>query len=350
MRIASFARPLQLRSLATAVVLTLLSSLASAEVRYEVLDIGTLNGGGGSAVPYGINDAGQIVGSSIDASGEQRAFLYDKKHGMKNLGLLPKVPHGTSTALSIDSVGGVTGISTGCQGVCEHGFYIPPDSSAMVDLGTSKRVDSRAVGSNRKGLIVGSSGSRALIWRGSNEYVHRHLGLPGYQTHQATSVNKSGAVAGYSEGAQGCSAWIWQAGVTQDISRPTDFCTQAAAINGLGAVTGTVASDNFSGLFAAFIWTPGSGIQLLPGLADQNIAAAINDRNEIVGTSSDGADPIPFAYSPDEGTRDLNTLIPPESGVTLNYPSGINNKGEIVASGKGPLGTSRAYLLTPVRH
>lgn len=44
--------------------------------------------------------------------------------------------------------------------------------------------------------------------------------------------------------------------------------------------------------------------------------------------------------------RDLNKLIPANSGWEINTARGINNRGQIVGEGKLN-GQQRAYLLTP---
>ena len=60
---------------------------------------------------------------------------------------------------------------------------------------------------------------------------------------------------------------------------------------------------------------------------------SINDRGVIVGG--------PFVYS--NGTlQNLNNLIPPGSGFTLDNATGINNNGQIIVHGSG-----HAFLLTP---
>jgi probable HAF family extracellular repeat protein len=45
---------------------------------------------------------------------------------------------------------------------------------------------------------------------------------------------------------------------------------------------------------------------------------------------------------------DLNTLIDPASGWTLQYASAINDVGQIVGYGLNPSGQQDAFLLDPV--
>ena len=44
---------------------------------------------------------------------------------------------------------------------------------------------------------------------------------------------------------------------------------------------------------------------------------------------------------------DLNSLIAPSSGWTLNSATAINDKGQIVGYGNDPANQSHAFLLTP---
>ena len=55
---------------------------------YLVADLGTL-AGGASSTASGINDKGQVVGSSQVAGGSNHAFLWDSAAGMRDLGTLP---------------------------------------------------------------------------------------------------------------------------------------------------------------------------------------------------------------------------------------------------------------------
>jgi hypothetical protein len=44
---------------------------------------------------------------------------------------------------------------------------------------------------------------------------------------------------------------------------------------------------------------------------------------------------------------DLNRLIAPNSGWTLEYAAGINDSGQICGCGINPAGQTEAFLLTP---
>ena len=73
-------------------------------------------------------------------------------------------------------------------------------------------------------------------------------------------------------------------------------------------------------------------------------AFGINDVGQVVGESGGRA----FVYD-DGAMRDLNTLLPADSGWVLRSAQDVNNLGQIVGWGTAPDGIGpRAFLLTPV--
>jgi probable HAF family extracellular repeat protein len=58
-----------------------------------------------------------------------------------------------------------------------------------------------------------------------------------------------------------------------------------------------------------------------------------------------------FIWTRVSGMRNLNKLIPPNSGLVLEYAYGINNAGQIVGEAYSNGGSYRlhAFLLTPVK-
>jgi probable HAF family extracellular repeat protein len=70
-----------------ALAMACLSGTAQA-AGYTLTLLGDLPGGPNLSRAYGLNDAGQVVGYSDDATGRQ-AFLWDAVGGMQGLGDLP---------------------------------------------------------------------------------------------------------------------------------------------------------------------------------------------------------------------------------------------------------------------
>jgi probable HAF family extracellular repeat protein len=108
--------------------------------------------GYGFSEAYAINNYGQIVGSSITASGQEHAFLYSGGK-MKDIDTLPG---GTdSCAVSINDNGQIVGWSTTASGEIHAFLY---SRGKMEDLGTLPGgIWSYATGINNKGQIVGYS-------------------------------------------------------------------------------------------------------------------------------------------------------------------------------------------------
>jgi probable HAF family extracellular repeat protein len=80
------------------------------------------------------------------------------------------------------------------------------------------------------------------------------------------------------------------------------------------------------------------------GANDDSVALGINDSGEIVGFDNNA---IAFLWTKTGGMKDLNSLIPPNSGWTLNHAAAINTSGQITGYGQFQ-GATHAFLLTPV--
>ncbi len=97
----------------------------------------------------------------------------------------------------------------------------------------------------------------------------------------------------------------------------------------------------------AFLWYNGKMMDLgvLPGDTNSQ-ALCINNSGQVVGISKP-SQRSGLAFCWQNGHMvDLNTLISASSGWVLEKAEGINNKGQIVGSGKHN-GKDRAFLLTP---
>jgi probable HAF family extracellular repeat protein len=96
----------------------------------------------------------------------------------------------------------------------------------------------------------------------------------------------------------------------------------------------------------------------LPG-GDFSRALGINNRGQVVGTSTSSAGTRAFLWTSKGGMQDLNALIAPlDLGLVLSEAQGINHVGQIAAlRGRGEQAPSghhheqehfhRVFLLTP---
>lgn len=105
-------------------------------------------------------------------------------------------------------------------------------------------------------------------------------------------------------------------------------------------------SNGTSSEALAWILDSSGGQYVLNDLgAGQSFAA--NDVCQVVG---DSGTQRAFIWTPSQGRVDLNTLIPPGSGVVLRFAYGINNAGQIVGqTANDSQGNYFGYVLTPVQ-
>ena len=320
----------------------------AAPIRYQVTDLGELGDDGVAA----LNDAGQIAGAGPGSDNLTHGFVWDSGRVVPT-GALPK--HHASIAYGLNSQGQT--------------------------VGTSYNIPGRG---------------RAFLWDGS---PHRIGSLPGFPYSEARGVNNAGQVAGSAETgghdrwrAAVAHAFLWDGGERTDLGTLGGPYSRAYGINNGGVIVGKADTPVF-GQTHAFAWADGQ-MQDLGTLGGANsLAYRINDRDQAVGSSETGEGETRHAFlitdgqmrdlgtvpglddsvaydvnsagdavgaaasSPDApGTRallwrggqavDLNLLLPPNSGWTLDEARAINDRGQIAGTGRFH-DQARAFLLTP---
>src|SRR5215212_9150421 len=167
-----------------------------------MIDLGTLPGGNYSEATE-INDAGQVVGKSqvSEESGRHpwRAFLYEEGQGMTNLGTLGGP---SSAAFDINNAGQVVGEALTASGT-KHAFLY--EDGQMEDLGTLGGSLSIAHGINKFGEVVGHSMTTNVPTSNSLEmhaFLYKNgemtdLGTLGYPLSTAFDINDAGQVVGF---------------------------------------------------------------------------------------------------------------------------------------------------------
>lgn len=314
-----------------------------------VTDLGTL--GGPSSEGIGINGTGQVVGRSLTASGYTHPFLWTLAGGMRDLGTLGGdcVSYSCSWigilpiligAAAINGTGQVVGSSVTATG--ETHAFLWTQAGGMQDLGTLLGPHgggtSAAAAINGAGQVVGvsttlSGWSHAFLWTQAGGM--QDLGtLPGGVRSWASGINSAGEVVGSSVTLSGQErAFLWtQAGGMQDLGTPPGMwcCIDATRVNDAGQVL-------VNGGLLWFLWTQAAGFQPLvivpPAGQDYSGVSAISDSGEVVGGSGsgdlgDGVDGPAFRWTPATGTLDLGAL----PGGFGSGAAAVNDNDQIAGS------------------
>jgi probable HAF family extracellular repeat protein len=370
------------------VVLLLSPALAQGQVGtpvpvegYEATDLGTL--GGTYSEANGINEAGQVVGSSTTAPDQEpfgpgtHAYLW-ADGTMTDLGTLGGE---TSSAIDINEAGQVVGDSETADGATRATLW---HDGEVVDFGTLGGDHSTAIRINDAGQIVGHSttapgqelldpGTHAFVWEDGQM---TDLGTLGSDFSRATSINEAGQIVGTSETADGAiHPFLWEDGEMTDLGTIPGFGGgRAIRNNDDGWVVGFAVDPLPDGLA-----TPAAGVLLerhawlypdgdlidLGTLGGTNSAAlALNNYGQVVGYSEVAVDVTPgVEASPAAGEEspppthafiwqdgvmtDLNDLT---SGGELVIEAAftVNDAGQI--AGGAIVGEEyHAFLLAPLQ-
>ncbi|BAY41350.1 hypothetical protein NIES2111_57460 (plasmid) [Nostoc sp. NIES-2111] len=336
---------------------------------YSVIDLG--NFGAQQIFVSGINNSGQVVGTLFFDDNDVSALAFrTAANSPINLATdILNVPGSfASFGFDINDLGQVVGIVFP-NGKGLTGFRTAanaPLNLATDNLGIENT--NFADGINNLGQVVGRQilveESRARSFRTKPnqlvDFTTDDLGSLGDIGVGATSTNTNvrrindlGQAVGSSENLEGETRAFRTAPnsrinpLTDDLGTLGGSQSEAADINNLGQVVGS--STNASGQLRAFRTAPNSRINPLTDdlgtLGGTNsVGIAINNLGQVVGYSETTSGDRSHAFLYDNGQMlDLNDLIPPIPGVTLDFAGGINDLGQIVASG-----SNRAFLLTPI--
>jgi len=334
---------------------------------YCAYDIGRLPGlpaGEISVNVTAINNRNQVVGwiAIEDGFSPNHAFIWDRKHGMRDLGSLPG--HASLVAADINDAGTVVGDATDFETGETLAFVWTRRGGARAPDTSLGGVNSLATGINRSGQIVGASqtatGTFHAFLRDRNGDVVDLGAFPdGSGSSDATAVNDRGQVVGTRVDGQLMDGFQWDArnGILPVIEdAPPFFFPFPHDINNRGVVVGDILGTEPG---RAFRWTRRDGVQDLGTLSGDDThfatARAVNRWGTIVGGSQSASGEVHgFVWRRQTGMRDLNDLIDPSSEVpaqaVLGAALGINDGGSIALTGFMPGDDSpRGFVLMPKR-
>src|SRR6201987_4335618 len=183
--------------------------------------VGSLDGGVSSEA-FGINNSGQAVGDSQNATDDHRPVLFDNS-GVKDLNVsVAQNSNAFRTAYAINDAGQVAGRTDADQGAI-HAFLLASANGDVKDIGTLGGTNSEAFAINKSGEVVGdaetSNGTpHAFIYRKGST---RDLGpLAVFDTASfARSINDQGEVVGDSESADQKRAVVYSNGQMSELDK-----------------------------------------------------------------------------------------------------------------------------------
>jgi len=319
--------------------LALLAAPAAAQ-NYAIVDLGTL--GGSTSQAHGINAKGWIVGESLTKESQDHAFVYHDG---------PMFDVGVTGGMSIGYAVNDAGQTGGCYFGDHFQAFVAADKVAAI--GTLGASHSSGFALNSRGHSVGDSYTsdlkhHAFLWDGKEMH---DLGTLGGSFSAARGVNANDVVVGWAYLPNG--AYHAYAGGTAglvDLGTLGGSCSAADAVNDAGAIAGYSYLEGNQKLHAC-LWIGGKprDLGVLTGSASE--ALALNgEASTVVGRAQVPSKTGALSYHAfvwTNGTmRDLNDLVPPNSGWLLEEATGVNDAGQIVGSGTYQ-GQRRAYLLQP---
>ena len=318
---------------------------------YQVIDLGNL--GGGTAEAAGLNDQGEVVGYSTTKKGADLAFVY--KHG--KMKALCSLMAGGSFATGINDQGQIVGWSTNKKGSVELAFLSSAGRMKAIGKVPPEPVThaSPSFSINNRCQVIGFSskaGDAQLLTGGRLKDLGSLNGLGSV----ALGINDEGAVVGYSYltpyrdflHTGTVHPIVYQSGHMTDLGTLGGTSAGATAIANNGDIVGW--SDN-TGNTAEDVFLDRNGTMInLGNLGGPGASpTGVNNQGEVVGWSNvNGATKIDqFLYSNGQ-MIDLSSLVLAESGIDLYSVAGINDHGQIAATGTTQAGQNVAVLLTPV--
>jgi len=273
------------------------------DFEYTVTNLGSF--GGPASEAYAINDAGQVVGYAYTAgsyygSPQRHAFFYSD--GVMSIMGTPGETD--AVAFDINSSGQATGYTTIPNGVntVEVRAFVYQNGS-IETLPSSAQYSAYGYAINASGEVAGCMDNQAAVFSGGGSL---NLGTLGGSQSFAFAINSSGQVVGYS----------------------------------------TLAGDNEA---AAFIYTPGAGMQNLGTLAGATSnympiwASDINDAGQVIGiaVNQENQTRHGFLYSngqlEDLGSFDASEMLDPRA---------INSAGDIVGNCSTTFAPTHTFLRT----
>jgi probable HAF family extracellular repeat protein len=299
----------------------------------------------GSALAFGLNDQGQVVGGAIFSDGTRRAFLWQSGTGIINLGVL--AGDTTSEAVSINNAGQVVGVSYPAAGQPLRGFLWQANTG-MIDVGAGAGLFTQATGINQQGVVIGYASSVPDFSSGNFVFTYtarsgiQPITVPGMSVTDVEAINNSGQMVVGTLNSKNL-LLITPGTAPVEIQGSGNLVGAGAmAMNDSGTVVGYIEPSNGDSAHG-FVWNQNTGFVDL----GYGVATGINNLGQVVGVE-DLSDGSFIGYLYEDGTvYNLATLLDASAAGWTNIdPRAINNNGQIAGFGTFD-GQTEAFLLTP---
>ena len=328
------------------------SSLAVLWKDGKFINLGTL--GGNESAAAAVNNRGEVVGAALNTTSDPYPGRY---------------PDGNFFIYG--------------NGTESHAFYW--SDGKMQDLGTLGGPDSVAFFINERGQVAGASDVdfasnvvtggptvHPFLWQHGKMIdlvAHAPEGMFGGTYGSVSALNDRGQVAG-NMNLTGDLTWhsfLWDEGELTDLGTLGGAITTAIGMNNSGHIVGrsdvtalceACPAGDQKQLHRPFFWKDGviTDVGVITGDNDGS-AYSVNSSDQVVGRSAlrikvnpnDSCESASYhAFLWENGSiADLQTLILPGSGFTVNDAININDRGEIAGYGTLSNGDNHAILLIP---
>jgi probable HAF family extracellular repeat protein len=300
------------------------AALGHAQAAYQFSDLG-------NGYATGINDHGQIVGSS-----SLGATLWTGSDPV---------------ALSLGTGGYASAINNAGQIVGATVFHGVPlaalwNGPLLTNLDPIGGGITYANGINGTGQVVGACDAGAMTWNGGTP---TNLNINNGFSYVANGISNGGTIVGnaYSYDSGNTIATAWSGSKVTVLPSLGGSYSDAYAVNNAGVIVGS--STNTAGTMLAVEWRGANATALgsLGGITSS--AYAINGAGQVVGSSTNAAGANLATLWKGTTAINLNNLLNPavvQEGWVLTAATGINNEGWIVGDAvNAKTGASDAFLL-----
>jgi probable HAF family extracellular repeat protein len=283
----------------------LLGGVVQADYIYTTLDVSILGAFPGSRTQaFGINDAGQIVGSYPQLLSKTRSiiagFLYSggaySRIGVPGSTDINTWPTGINNAGQIVGYYQSNGSGTGPF----FGFVFNVHQGTYTTISVPGSPSTQALGINQAGQVVGKYDGHGFLFSAGS---YTTLDVPGSKATTAAGINTSGQVVGdYTDTSGKSHGYLLNGGNYTTLDMPDSSSTKATGINGFGQIVGEY-NDQFS-----FVLNNGTYSMVdVPG-STSTFAEGINDLGDIVGyyTDSNGTE---HGFLATPSVPELSTLL-----------------------------------------